>query len=471
MSQNVLLFYMSLYKGEDRPQTNEAAIKELQKDRQTRPDCILALCSESVRTNPTVALSEAEPISTLRYFQSQFLPSAGLDPAMLKVVNVPDSLDSRSRAEALSQLIQEIHEGDSLYIDLSGGLRDTAMLLVTAARILRDLRQVQTRKVLYTELQNGRSIPHDVTDLYDLYDLVSAIDEFFATGSAHALQRYSSLKETSAEFRAVLETINNFSDHLALCQAELLPNDLKKIRKALKIPSFAELCLDGLFFDLLNQRLQDEFDVLLTDPKNSLPALVSWCAQHQLYQQALTLLNEKMPDFVCTHILLQPSETGMAYLNSQSANTNRPWTYPLFHFHFCQLVFLQDENRYPTDLRVYKNGQDALYRVANDAEVDSYLTEAVARGQLQLDASRRDTIRQAIQIYQGVLQYRNQINHAKRTDLQGLLPLTTHDIKSHLENAAALLREIASLTPIAPPQGSCLDVTVLCQGSDEPAKQ
>ena len=115
-----------------------------------------------------------------------------------------------------------------------------------------------------------------MTGLYDLYDLVSAIDEFFTTGSARGLQRYSALKETGGDFTVLLDAINQFSDHLALCQVQPLANDLKNIRRALRNHLSLGKNLDDLFFDLLNQRLQTEFKDLFADIKNALPALVDW---------------------------------------------------------------------------------------------------------------------------------------------------------------------------------------------------
>ena len=55
MERSVLLLYMSPF-GKNpniHTQTNEAAVLELKKHKEG-PDCILALCSELVRTSPTV---------------------------------------------------------------------------------------------------------------------------------------------------------------------------------------------------------------------------------------------------------------------------------------------------------------------------------------------------------------------------------------------------------------------------------
>lgn len=114
------------------------------------PDCILALCSELVRTSPTVHLPDGKTCTTVEYFRDVFLPLAGIPAERLVVIPVPDSMDDKAQFRAISLLLGKIEAEDTLSIDLSGGMRDTAMLLVTAARCMRDLRSVETRRVIYS---------------------------------------------------------------------------------------------------------------------------------------------------------------------------------------------------------------------------------------------------------------------------------------------------------------------------------
>ena len=65
------------------------------------------------------------------------------------------------------------------------------MLLVTAARCMRDLRGVQTRRVIYAELRVGKSLSRTTAlSCMDLFDFVTAMDEFFSTGTAQKLKSY-----------------------------------------------------------------------------------------------------------------------------------------------------------------------------------------------------------------------------------------------------------------------------------------
>lgn len=131
-----------------------------------------------------VEMPDGSTCTTLEYFRDA-LRRVGIPEERLVVIEVPDSMDDEKKQfQAISQLLEKINEGDTLSIDLSGGMRDTAMLLVTAARCMRDLRKVETRRVIYAELRGEEPVAHDRTQLYDLFDFVTAMDEFFSTGTA-----------------------------------------------------------------------------------------------------------------------------------------------------------------------------------------------------------------------------------------------------------------------------------------------
>ena len=457
MGRNVLLLYMSIFnknpKIQTQTQTNEGAVRYLIEEGET-PDCILALCSERVRKEAK-EMPDGSTRTTLEYFRDSFLPKVHIPAERLVVIEVPDSMDDEKKQfQAISQLLEKINEGDTLSIDLSGGMRDTAMLLVTAARCMRDLRGVQTRRVIYAELRGEEPVAHDRTQLYDLFDFVTAMDAFFSTGTAQKLKSYLwSEGEKDPVLHTLLTRINQFSEDLALCRVRKLNDDLNQIAQALKETPKKSQNLTDLFFRLLKDRFSTEFAELLSSGEKALPALVSWCAGHGMYQQALTLLCEQMPEYVCQHLFVQPTERGWDYLADQKQNEGKPWVYPLFHFHFCRLTLMQKEYPYTTDLRLTHSKDDAdgnmLFGVANNAEMHDYLDMVLASEQLVIDPAIRPQLEQAALLYQRVMQYRNQINHASANDLglqsERVLPLDTESIEEILQKIAVYLHEIRPL--------------------------
>ena len=77
MGKNIALLYMSAYFAQPAPegsknrflrtQTNEAAVSALWKDPASRPDKIVALCSDTVRTKPTVPAADGSGIRCPRW--------------------------------------------------------------------------------------------------------------------------------------------------------------------------------------------------------------------------------------------------------------------------------------------------------------------------------------------------------------------------------------------------------------------
>ena len=152
MGKNIALLYMSAYFAQPAPegsknrflrtQTNEAAVSALWKDPASRPDKIVALCSDTVRTKPTVPAADGSgnKVPTLEYFRDEFLKQLGVQPEQLVAVSVPDSMEEADQTRAISAVLEQVAENDNLYIDLSGGMRDTATLLLIVARYLKDSR-------------------------------------------------------------------------------------------------------------------------------------------------------------------------------------------------------------------------------------------------------------------------------------------------------------------------------------------
>lgn len=452
MGRDVLLLYMSPKNPKYTTQTNEGAVRYLIKEKET-PDCILALCSETVRKKAVVEMPDGSTCTTLEYFRDA-LRRVGIPAERLVVIEVPDSMDEETQFQAISQLLEKIETEDTLFVDLSGGLRDVAMLLVTVARCMRDLRYVQTRRVICAELNNNEPVVRDRTQLYGLFDFVTAMDQFFSTGTAQKLENYlRSEGEKDPVLHTLLTRINQFSEDLALCRVRKLSDDLNQIDQALKETPEKSQNLTDLFFQMLKDRFSTEFAELLSSGEKALPALVSWCAGHGMYQQALTLLCEQMPEYVCQHLFVQPTPKGWDYLAAQMQNRGKPWVYPLFHFHFCRLTLLQKEYPYTTDLRLTLSRDDAegnmLFGVANDAEMHDYLDMVLASDQLVIDPAIRPQLEQAALHYQCVMQYRNQINHASANDLglqsERVRPLDTEHIKETLQKITAYLHEIRPL--------------------------
>ena len=127
MGKNIALLYMSAYFAQPAPegsknrflrtQTNEAAVSALWKDPASRPDKIVALCSDTVRTKPTVPAADGSgnTVPTLEYFRDEFLKQLGVQPEQLVAVSVPDSMEEADQTRAISAVLEQVAEQGIVY--------------------------------------------------------------------------------------------------------------------------------------------------------------------------------------------------------------------------------------------------------------------------------------------------------------------------------------------------------------------
>lgn len=226
MGENIALLYMSAYFAQPAPegsknrflrtQTNEAAVSALWKDPASRPDKIVALCSDTVRTKPTVPAADGSgnKVPTLEYFRDEFLKQLGVQPEQLVAVSVPDSMEEADQTRAISAVLEQVAENDNLYIDLSGGMRDTATLLLIVARYLKDIRMVQTKKVLYSELKGNSSVVRDSTGLYNLMDLITAQEYLTAAVEQGELLLDLTRKDTVAQGIVYYQSVQQYRNQI-----------------------------------------------------------------------------------------------------------------------------------------------------------------------------------------------------------------------------------------------------------------
>ena len=147
MGKNIALLYMSAYFAQPAPegsknrflrtQTNEAAVSALWKDPASRPDKIVALCSDTVRTKPTVPAADGSgnKVPTLEYFRDEFLKQLGVQPEQLVAVSVPDSMEEADQTRAISAVLEQVAEAVKFQ-------KDTGLLPLSTSAIEQTLGDV-----------------------------------------------------------------------------------------------------------------------------------------------------------------------------------------------------------------------------------------------------------------------------------------------------------------------------------------
>ena len=220
----------------------------------------------------------------------------------------PNSDISRERIPQIFRELSEKLEGYKyVYIDYTGGLRDTSFLMVVIIRFLESM-GIECRKVVYS---NFHSKPKKLVDMteshYKILQMINATDEFLKSGNARGLDEFfgNMPDERGCEkVRNVIKALNIFSDTINLCNLEKLDETVKTLVRS--IEEFeAEEDNSNLYCEMFrallptikkNMYIDVEENRLIDAERHvNYPQVIRWCLNYNLIQQALTLYVEKMP--------------------------------------------------------------------------------------------------------------------------------------------------------------------------------
>lgn len=208
-----------------------------------------------------------------------------------------------------------------LFIDSNGGMRDFMTILLATVRAL-GIRGIKPSRILYASLnpdQSGMIPILDKRDNYEIFDVVSGVDEFSTYGRVTKLNQYGVFKKRSASLNnRVFTQLNRLSDAVALCNPYEMLEEMKKFAGLLSdlcsiqikdgVPCAVYASNDKLL-DLIISQIADDFGEDLLHPgltkaeRDSLPEeefllpFIRWCCKKGLLQQAVTLFAERTPDY------------------------------------------------------------------------------------------------------------------------------------------------------------------------------
>ena len=211
-------------------------------------------------------------------------------------------------AEIIHGIQGESGKRINLYVDMQGGFRSTVSQTDTVLELLKDRNvTIKGRYAIKGFVPNGKKV-HDV-DLVDAeyksYELVSAMTEFKRYGRGQGLAEFFA-KDTNPETKRIIESIKNISGAIALCNVDEFEKQIKNL---------AEIN-NELKNKQLNSQISIVFQDIIEDYAPLLKAesttfdIVKWCAEKCFYQQAITIIESRMPKMLveCGFLHYNPLE-------------------------------------------------------------------------------------------------------------------------------------------------------------------
>ena len=234
-------------------------------------------------------------------------------PCHYEDVSIGNGMDESSMWQIFQQLYNLLEEGDEIYMDLTHGFRFLPMLVLVFGNYAKFLKDITIRYLSYGNFEAMCELKLDYAPLVDLLPLSELQDwtfasaDFLKNGDARNLQKLcksvvSSLfqQKPGTEQRKMLSDMNKFvnalqelTESMRLCRGHRILEsdkwgylqDMANKVKASVIPPMAPLVTE----------IQNSFSDFKpsVDVTNGYYAFI-WCYEHNLYQQAITILLETL---------------------------------------------------------------------------------------------------------------------------------------------------------------------------------
>jgi CRISPR-associated Csx2 family protein len=220
-------------------------------------------------------------------------------------------------------------ENDNIYLDITHSFRSIPMLALVALQYAKVLKNIKIKGIFYgSEPQNGKAEIIDLTSLAELMDWTNAVNSFLKYGQAIELKEIAKHKNSNEKFKPVVDKIAELCELIQTARGKMLTiseeiegyfdftslrEELIKYQKDDKIPNPFRQIIKPLLNKLEYFRMGEV--------KNGYLA-VGWCIDHQLFQQAYTLLQET----IITDVLWTLYDEIEVPYNTKSNSDNKPVT-------------------------------------------------------------------------------------------------------------------------------------------------
>lgn len=236
---------------------------------------------------------------------------------------VPVPYDPADPASSIQGILGALGTGEVLVdVDTTGGPRDAAVLTTIAIQVIKSRfshlptgvgsdARVGVGNTVYARA-NFKTCEGDICrqgDTYNLIDLYHAVESFTKYGKAQELISFfgeGSRAGGTPELVELCQSMGAFSDDLALCNMADVPYHVSQIYKCVrKLRALHERGGHAhrgevLFLSLLDGLQRDFVEDIGANPKPAQRArqriaIIRWCVNRQLLQQALSLVREFYP--------------------------------------------------------------------------------------------------------------------------------------------------------------------------------
>lgn len=504
MNKNILLVNLSVvdpkkineeytyrYKDEEQYfeckgiQTNEAVTKLLLSQinkKAEKLDCIYLIVSEAVEKEISATFSDGKKRTHKEFYLEQIEKYCVVNNLTdvwnrehiieFSIKDAPDNMalmrSSIQITEQLYDLKQKLQneEGDvHLYIDSNGGLRDFMTVLLGTIQLLK-LRDFYVHSIWGVYFGPDKKIIVNKTKAYKIFDLISGIDEYTGYGRAKRLNQFF-LQSEICHDQGILEVINSLAEHMQLCHPAKIRKELDRLKilsnkyiSSNKISNgnyalwnfvLKEILID--YGDLiLDCREPDRLEDMVFKKKCATPLeLIQWCVRKEFLQQALTLLDSKLPSMLVGKRDEEKRDKPVMIDSEIKDDVEKRYALILKEQNKGNMVKGQDWQcvfliHYLNDNEGYKaycfnRGNRVLYPSRHERGIRN-LVDFISENPSNpiYSSCERTGLEEILRLYQSIKDERNGINHASNKNGHSNEPMNKAEVEDLLKEAVTRLR-------------------------------
>lgn len=269
---------------------------------------------------------------------------------VVPVEGIPDGNDEQELYDIFSRIYGKLQDGDELYFDVTHGFRSLPMLALVLVNYAKFLRHISVKSITYGNYE-ARSKGTDgkeeapiinLLPLSQIQDWTFAAADFLKNGNADRFEELTEInrnsifrgtrtgnRQAAISLDGLAKRLKEVVDDFLLCRGiEIIkPEHIRNLDVSLR--TVGEEIIPPLV--PLVEKLIDAFSEFTTDCSkeqiNNGFVAARWCIDHNLYQQAATILQETVVTFFCKkHKLLDGDKRKMinqAFKKAQKLGSSR----------------------------------------------------------------------------------------------------------------------------------------------------
>ena len=265
-------------------------------------DKLILLCSPETTQDATICINHqyttTSPCAFLRDRISSRLAPDTVDEEAIKTIPVDTDSPVGGIRDTVNYIreLKKKHQNLNLYVDRHGGFRSIQSAVNAMLSLLKN--EITIKKIYDLNFNPAARIGTIVeADSHDLYDFVSGMNEFSNYGRIKSLEEFY-----GADSNDLMRHISTVSDGIQLCDIATFEKGISEINTYYAVKNEAasktgsDVNESHAYLALFEDNIFEDYrSILEAAPEHKILEEIEWCRRKGFYQQALTLVESRMP--------------------------------------------------------------------------------------------------------------------------------------------------------------------------------